>query len=52
MVSRSEDGEVPPGEGLSIDEILVILLPAADNPTEDAYDPFLGPADEVDETEP
>jgi len=42
---------VPPGDLLSTDEMLVMLLPAADSPIDDAYDPFLGPADEVDETD-
>lgn len=47
----SEEGEIPPGESRSWEEILVMLLPT-DKPLDDAYEPFRKLVDDVDETEP
>jgi hypothetical protein len=41
---------VPPSDDLLIDEMLFILLSTASSPTEDTYNPFLRPVDEVNKT--
>lgn len=47
----SDEGEMPPGDRRSWDDMLVMLL-TTDNPLDDAYEPFRSRVDDSDEMDP